>query len=81
MNQDTTVGTHSWTMRTGGHLQPPETRRLLVDLARAHAGNAVGRLALLTHLHPGRNAWVDPVRLVPPTSALTRAATDAATKS
>ena len=80
MNPDTTVGTHAWTLRTGGHLQPPETRRLLVGLARAHASNTVGRLALLTHLHPGRNAWVDPTRLVPPTSALTRAATDAATK-
>lgn len=80
MNADTRVGTHAWTMRTGGHLQPADTRRLLVDLARAHATNAVGRLALLTHLHPGRNAYVSPARLVPPSSALTRAATDAATK-
>ncbi len=67
-------------MRTGGHLQPADTRRLLVDLARAHATNAVGRLTLLAHLHPGRNAYVPPGRLVPPNSALTRAATDAATK-
>ena len=65
-------------MRTGGRLQPAETRRLLVDVARAHATNAVGRLALLGRLHPGRNAYVDPARLVPPNSALTRAATDAA---
>ncbi|GAB3083511.1 HD domain-containing protein [Pedococcus soli] len=79
MNPDTTVGTHAWTVRTGGHLQPPETRRLLLDLARTHATNAVGRLTRLVHLHPGRIAWVDPMRLVPPTSALTRAATDAAT--
>ena len=81
MNADTTVGTHAWTMRTGGHLQPADTRRLLVDLARAHATNAVGRLALLTHLNSGRNAYVPPDRLVPPNSALTRAATDAATKA
>ena len=80
MNDDTTVGTHAWTMRTGGRLQPADTRHLLVDLARAHATNAIGRLALLTHLHPGRNAYVAPARLVPPNSALTRAATDAATK-
>jgi hypothetical protein len=80
MNAATTVGTHAWTVRTGGHLQPVETRRLLVDLARAHATNAVGRLALLVHLHPGRNAYVPPARLVPPSSPLTRAATDAATK-
>lgn len=80
MHAATTVGTVDWTMRTGGHLQPADTRRLLVDLARAHATNAVGRLALLTHLHPGRNAYVPPARLVAPSSALTRAATDAATK-
>jgi hypothetical protein len=80
MNDETTVGTHAWTMRTGGRLQPADTRRLLVDLARAHATNAVGRFALLAHLHPGRNAYVDPARLVPPNSALTRAATDAATR-
>jgi len=80
MNADTRVGTHDWTMRTGGRLQPADTRRLLVDLTRAHATNAVGRLALLTHLHPGRNAHVAPARLVPPSSTLTRAATDAATK-
>jgi hypothetical protein len=79
MTPDTTVGTHAWTMRTGGRLQPVETRGLLVDLVRTHATNAVGRLALMTHLHPGRNAYVDPSRLVPPDSALTRAATDAAT--
>lgn len=79
MNDDT-VGTHAWTMRTGGRLQPADTRRLLVDLARTHAANAVGRLALLAHLHPGRNAYVAPARLVPPNSALTRAATDAATR-
>lgn len=80
MNADTRVGAHDWTMRTGGHLQPADTRRLLVDLAHAAATNAVGRLTLLAHLHPGRNAYVPPGRLVPPNSALTRAATDAATK-
>ena len=80
MNADTQVGTLAWTTRTGGHLRPAETRHMLVDLARVHATNVVGRLALLTHLHPGRNAYVPPARLIPPSSALTRAATDAATK-
>ena len=78
MNAETAVGTHPWTMRTGGRLQPAETRRLLVDLARAHATNAVGRLVQMARLHPGRNALVDPARLVPPNSALTRAAAEAA---
>ena len=80
MNTGSTVGTYPWTVRTGGRLTPADTRRLVVDLARVHAVNAVGRMALLTHLHPGRNAYVPPARLVPPDSALTRAANDAATK-
>jgi hypothetical protein len=74
----TTVGTAAWTMRTGGHLSPAESRRLLTDLARVHAANTVGRLGLLAHLDSGRHSYVAPARLVPPDSALTRAATDAA---
>jgi hypothetical protein len=80
MKADTPVGTYAWTTRTGGHLHRADTHRLLVDLAHVHATNAVGRLALLTHLHSGRNAFVSPSRLVPPRSSLTRAATDAATR-
>ena len=79
MTPDTTVGTHAWSVRTGGRLCRAETRRLLVDLARVHATNIAGRLALLTHLHSGRNAYVDPARLIPPDTALTREATDTAT--
>jgi hypothetical protein len=77
----TTVGTAAWTMRTGGRLSPAESRRLVAELARVHVGNAVGRLSLLAHLNPGRNAYVAPGRLVPPDSALTRAATDAAVRT
>ncbi len=51
MNADTTVGTHQWTIRTGGRLDPTDTRRLLVDVVRVHVVNAVGRLALLAHLN------------------------------
>lgn len=79
MNADTAaVGTHLWTIRTGGRLEPSDTRRLLLDLVRVHAVNAVGRLALLAHLNSGRNAYVTPDRLAPPNSVLTRAATRAA---
>ena len=78
MNADTTIGTHPWSVRTGGRLARAETRRLLVDVARVQATNTVGRLALLTHLHSGRNAYVDPARLIPPNSPLTCAATDTA---
>jgi hypothetical protein len=81
MNAATTVGTADWTMRTGGRLEPGERRRLVADLARVHVGNAVGRLSVLAHLNPGRNAYVPPARLLPPDSPLTRAAHDAATRS
>lgn len=77
----TTVGTADWTMRTGGRLEPAERRRLVADLVRVHLGNAVGRLSVLVHLNPGRNAYVPPARLVPPDSALTRAASDAAIRT
>ena len=80
MNTATTVGTADWTMRTGGRLEPAEGRRLVTDLARVHVANAVGRLSVLAHLNPGRNAFVSPARLVPPDSALTRAASDAAVR-
>ena len=78
MNTVTTGGTADWTIRTGGRLEPAESRRLVADLARAHIGNAVGRLSVLAHLNPGRNAYVAPARLVPPDSALTRAASEVA---
>ena len=42
--------------------------------------NAVGRVRLAVHLHPGRNAHIAPSRLRAPDSALTRAATQAATR-
>jgi hypothetical protein len=78
MNAATTVGTADWTMRTGGRLAPGERRRLIADLAHVHVGNAVGRLSVLAHLAPGRNAYVAPARLVSPDSPLTRAAQEAA---
>jgi hypothetical protein len=80
MNTATTTGTIDWSMRTGGRLAAAERRRLVADLARMQVRNAVGRLSLLAHLNPGRNAYVPPARLVPPDSPLTRAATAAATR-
>jgi hypothetical protein len=74
------LGTFEWTRRTGGRLDPAQRRGLVVDLARAHLGNAVGRLGVVARLNPGRNAYVSPGRLSPPDSVLTRAALDAATR-
>jgi hypothetical protein len=78
MNSATSVGTIEWSRRTGGRLEPAEGRALLADLARAHLTNAVGRLRLAVHLHPGRNAYIAPARLQAPDSVLTRAASQVA---
>ena len=78
MNAPTTAGTIDWTTRTGGRLTPVERRRLVADLARVHAGNAVGRFTLLVGMNRGRNAYVAQERLAAPDSRLTRAARDTA---
>jgi hypothetical protein len=75
---DGRVGTAPWVRRTSGRLTAAERRALLRPLARTHAQNAVGRLRLAVGLHPGRNAYLPPARLTPPTSALTRAAEECA---
>jgi hypothetical protein len=74
MTAVTDVGTYSWVDRTGGQLTGAERRSLLPPLARTHAVNAVGRLSMLARLNTGLRAQVDPAQLVPPSSALTRAA-------
>ena len=80
MSSVSTVGTIDWSRRTGGRLEPFERRALLVDVARAHGRNALGRLLMAVHLHPGRNAYVPPARLQAPDSPLTRAAADTAVR-
>ena len=72
------LGTYPWTARTGGHLTRADERALLGPLLRAHAVNAVGRVAMAAHLSSGRRAVVEPDALVPPSSALTRAAEECA---
>src|SRR4051794_15203944 len=68
------LGTRGWVDRTGGQLSGAERRSLLGPLARTHAANAVGRLSMLAGLSSGRRAEVAPSVLIPPQSALTRAA-------
>jgi hypothetical protein len=72
------LGTRGWVDRTGGQLSGAERRSLLRPVARTHAANAAGRLAMLVGLNSGRRARVAPSLLVPPTSALTRAAVEQA---
>lgn len=78
MNAVTELGTHGWVDRTGGQLTGAERRSLRRPLARNHAVNAVGRLSMLVRLNSGRRAQVDRSVLVPPSSALTRAAVERA---
>lgn len=78
MEAERTVGAFEWTTRTGGRPTPGERRRMVVDLARVHALNAVGRFTLVVRLDRGRRAYVAPDRLAPPDSPLTRAAEQAA---
>jgi hypothetical protein len=72
------LGTLGWVDRTGGQLSGAERRSLLGPLARTHAANAAGRLSMLVRLNTGRRAQVSPSLLVPPSSALTRAAVEQA---
>lgn len=73
-SDETRVGTASWVQRTSGRLTAAERRALMWPLARAHAQNAVGRLRLAVGLHQGRNAYLPPAVLAPPSSVLARAA-------
>lgn len=68
------LGDHAWTVRTDGRLTPAERRSLLRPLARAHAANLAGRLALLTRTSSGRRAHLPPEALTIPSSCLTAAA-------
>lgn len=70
----TGLGTFSWVDRTGGQLSAAERRSLLRPLAQGLAVNAAGRLLMLVKLNSGRRAQVVPTQLLPPSSALTRAA-------
>lgn len=80
MSSAKAVGTIDWSRRTGGRLERPQRRALAADLARVHVTNAVGRLRVAAHLHPGRNAYIPPARIQAPDSPLTRAAVEAAVR-
>ena len=76
----TDLGTHAWVEHTGGQLTSAERRSLLRPLARMHATNAAGRLAMLLRVNSGRrHASVSAVgRRAAPDSVLTRVAEDVA---
>ncbi len=71
MNSSPDLGTPAWVIRTGGRLTRADRRALLGPLARSHAANAVGRIAMAARLSPGFRRTIDPAALTPPRSALT----------
>jgi hypothetical protein len=76
----TALGTHDWTVHTGGRLSRREARSLLGPVIKVHAVNAVGRTAMLLRVNSGRRASVDLSALAPPTTALAIAAETRATR-
>ena len=74
------LGTQPWVGRTGGALTPSDRRALLPALARAHAVNAVGRFTMLARINAGRRVQVSRHALRQPSSVLTIAAEQEATR-
>jgi hypothetical protein len=68
------VGTVTWVQQTSGWLTAADRRVMVSRLARIQVRNVVGRVAMATHLHSGRHAYVPWERLAAPTTALTVAA-------
>jgi hypothetical protein len=75
------LGSATWVRETAGWLTPAERRSLVGPLVRAQVENVTGRLRLGLRLHPGRRAFVPADRILPPDTALTRAAEAAARRS
>ena len=74
------VGSHAWSIDTGGNLTSADKRELLPAVVAAHAGNVVGRAAMALRLNRGRHRAVDLAALTPPDTALTRTAEAYATE-
>jgi hypothetical protein len=68
------VGTHAWSLCTGGRLTVAEKRSMAPAVVAAQARTIAGRLAMAAHLNHGRRRELDPDRLLPPATSLTRAA-------
>ncbi len=71
------VGGLAWTQRTKGRLTPSERRRLLGHIAAALSGYVAGRVRAATGRVPARARDLSAEALIPPDSALARAAESA----
>ena len=68
------VGTHEWSLCTGGHLSGADKRAMIPAVLAAQGRNIVGRFALAARVNRGRRTHIDHDRLLPPSSILTRVA-------
>ncbi len=72
------IGSITWTERTGGVLTRREQRALAGPLLRGELAILSGRIAMALRLHSGRRQVIDPARLLPPDSAMSKDAETAA---
>ena len=68
------IGTHAWSLRTGGQLTAAERTSMIPAVISAQARSVAGRIAMAAHLNRGRRRDLDPDRLTPPATNLTRVA-------
>ena len=68
------VGSHAWSLQTGGRLTAAEKRAMVPAVVAAQMRNVAGRLAMAAHVNHGRRRALDLERLTPPTTTLTRVA-------
>lgn len=72
------IGSIGWTEQTGGILTRHEKIALARPLLRGELAILTGRIAMAVGMHSGRRQVIDPVRLLPPDSALAKDAETAA---
>jgi hypothetical protein len=68
------IGNHAWSLRTGGQLTAAERTSMIPAVVAAHARGVAGRISMTVHLNAGRRRDLDPDRLTPPATLLTRVA-------
>lgn len=68
------VGSHAWSVATGGHLSRAERWRLVPPVLAAHTAMVVGRSSRALRLDRGRRRHLHVDELAPPSSILTRVA-------
>lgn len=79
-HSDPRLGSLPWVVRTGGQLSPTDRRALIRPIVKTHTVNVLGRASMAVRVNAGRHALVPPHELRLPTSVLTTAAEEEATR-